>query len=348
MTELPQAFLSQMAAQLKGEMAAFLRTYDEPYQRGLRVNPWKRPTLLPDDCGERVPWEENGHYLALTSTAGADVLHEAGAWYLQEPSAMLPAAVLNAQPGEHVLDLCAAPGGKSTQSGLRMGGQGVLVCNEPVWERAKILSQNIERMGIPNALVVSAYPDQLAQRWPEAFDAIQVDAPCSGEGMFRRHPETRAEWSPESPAGCAKRQAEILDRAAEMLRPGFSIHLYISARWPGGRTGSCGSAPCLRPPHRTQDNSSRSSIYTLWPPRPDPWGGDSVPAFWKDRRSRTPADRSNESPPGVTGCSDSQWPVLSRTGRREKSEISLALLRKSEMGRIQGMSFPFSFLLRTE
>ena len=100
MTELPQAFLSQMAAQLKGEMAAFLRTYDEPYQRGLRVNPWKRPTLLPDDCGERVPWEENGHYLALTSTAGADVLHEAGAWYLQEPSAMLPAAVLNAQPGE--------------------------------------------------------------------------------------------------------------------------------------------------------------------------------------------------------------------------------------------------------
>ena len=132
------------------------------------------------------------------------------------------------------------------------------------------------------------------------------------------------------------------------VRPGFSIHLYISARWPGGRTGSCGSAPCLRPPHRTQDNSSRSSIYTLWPPRPDPWGGDSVPAFWKDRRSRTPADRSNESPPGVTGCSDSQWPVLSRTGRREKSEISLALLRKSEMGRIQGMSFPFSFLLRTE
>ena len=92
MTELPQAFLSQMAAQLKGEMAAFLRTYDEPYQRGLRVNPWKRPTLLPDDCGERVPWEENGHYLALTSTAGADVLHEAGAWYLQEPSAMLPAS----------------------------------------------------------------------------------------------------------------------------------------------------------------------------------------------------------------------------------------------------------------
>ena len=100
MTELPQAFLSQMAAQLKGEMAAFLRTYDEPYQRGLRVNPWKRPTRLPEDCGERVPWEENGHYLALTSTAGADVLHEAGAWYLQEPSAMAPAELLDVQVGD--------------------------------------------------------------------------------------------------------------------------------------------------------------------------------------------------------------------------------------------------------
>ena len=143
MTELPQAFLSQMAAQLKGEMAAFLRTYDEPYQRGLRVNPWKRPTRLPDDCGERVPWEENGHYLALTSTAGADVLHEAGAWYLQEPSAMLPAAVLNAQPGEHVLDLCAAPGGKSTLLAQYLTDECLLVSNEIVRQRAQILNENI-------------------------------------------------------------------------------------------------------------------------------------------------------------------------------------------------------------
>lgn len=133
---------------------------------------------------------------------------------------MLPAAVLNPQKGEKVLDLCAAPGGKTTQLALRLAGTGLIVCNEPVGKRAQILSRNVERMGIPNALVVSAMPRQLADRWPGGFDAVQVDAPCSGEGMFRRHPETRDEWTPESPAGCAKRQAEILDCAAEMVRPG--------------------------------------------------------------------------------------------------------------------------------
>lgn len=122
---------------------------------------------------------------------------------------MLPGRRAERAAGEHVLDLCAAPGGKSTQSGLRMGGQGVLVCNEPVWERAKILSQNIERMGIPNALVVSAYPDQLAQRWPEAFDAIQVDAPCSGEGhgsaVIRKHARNgRPKAPPDAPSGRRK------------------------------------------------------------------------------------------------------------------------------------------------
>ena len=177
-------------------------------------------THLPEGLLEAVPWEPTGHYLSLDSKAGADILHEAGAWYLQEPSAMIPAAVLNAQPGEHILDLCAAPGGKTTQNALRMAGQGMIVCNEPIGDRARILSRNVERMGVTNAIVVSAWPEKLADVWPEAFDAIQCDAPCSGEGMFRRHPETRDEWNPESPAGCAKRQGDILDSAAVMLRPG--------------------------------------------------------------------------------------------------------------------------------
>jgi len=216
---LPQEFIDRMAAQLGDELPAFLRTYEEPYQRGIRLNPFKAATE-PEGMLDDVPWEPTGHYLSMESRAGASVLHEAGAWYLQEPSAMIPAAVLSPVPGEHVLDLCAAPGGKTTQLGLRMAGRGTLVCNEPIHDRAKILSRNVERMGLPNAVVVSAWPEQLAKAWPEAFDAIQCDAPCSGEGMFRRHPETREEWSPESPAGCAKRQGDILDSAAAMLRPG--------------------------------------------------------------------------------------------------------------------------------
>ena len=222
MNDLPQAFIDRMAVQLGSELPAFLRTYEEPYQRGIRLNPCKPvgAAALPDGLLEPVPWEPTGHYLSLDSRAGAEILHEAGAWYLQEPSAMIPAAVLNAQPGERILDLCAAPGGKATQNALPMQGQGTIVCNEPVADRARILSRNVERMGIPNVIVVSAWPEKLAAIWPEAFDAIQCDAPCSGEGMFRRHPESRDEWNEESPAGCAKRQGDILDSAALMLRPG--------------------------------------------------------------------------------------------------------------------------------
>ncbi len=222
MNDLPQAFIDRMAVQLGSELPAFLRTYEEPYQRGIRLNPCKPvgAAALPDGLLEPVPWEPTGHYLSLDSRAGAEILHEAGAWYLQEPSAMIPAAVLNAQPGKRILDLCAAPGGKTTQNALRMQGQGTIVCNEPIADRARILSRNVERMGIPNAIVVSAWPEKLAAIWPEAFDAIQCDAPCSGEGMFRRHPESRDEWNEESPAGCAKRQGDILDSAALMLRPG--------------------------------------------------------------------------------------------------------------------------------
>lgn len=223
MNELPQAFVKRMEALLQDEAAAFFRSYDEPYWRGLRLNPMKPVDVPLPDLLDAVPWEPQGYYLATASTAGALPLHEAGAYYLQEPSAMLPGAVLNPQPGEKVLDLCAAPGGKSTQLALRMKGQGLLVCNEPVPKRAQILSRNVERMGITNALVVSSLPGPLAQRWPGGFDAVQVDAPCSGEGMFRRHPETRQEWTEDSPAGCAKRQAEILDCAAVLVRPGGRI-----------------------------------------------------------------------------------------------------------------------------
>ncbi len=221
MMDLPEAFLSRMAERLGAEYEDFLRSYEEPACRGLRMNPLKRAEgeALPA-LGQAVPWERDAWYVPPDTDAGARPLHEAGAYYMQEPSAMLPAAVLAPVPGERVLDLCAAPGGKTTQLGARLAGQGLLVANEPVMKRCQILSRNVERMGLTNALVVCATPDQLAARWPEGFDAVQVDAPCSGEGMFRRHPETRAEWTADAPAGCAKRQGEILDSAAALTRPG--------------------------------------------------------------------------------------------------------------------------------
>lgn len=136
---------------------------------------------------------------------------------------MAPVTLLDVKPGMRVLDLCAAPGGKTTQIADALGADGLLVCNEPVPSRAKILSRNVERMGVANALVVSADPEKLAPLWPNAYDAILVDAPCSGEGMFRRHPETRTEWNESSPEGCAERQKRILSCAVQMLAPGGTL-----------------------------------------------------------------------------------------------------------------------------
>ena len=133
---------------------------------------------------------------------------------------MAPAVLLAPQPGEKILDLCAAPGGKTTQIAGKMAGKGLLVCNEIHPKRAKILSQNVERMGISNALVLNEAPAALAQRFPGFFDRILVDAPCSGEGMFRKEAAAVADWTEELVDMCARRQGEILDAAAKMLRPG--------------------------------------------------------------------------------------------------------------------------------
>ncbi len=193
---LPNAFLERIRGQLGDGLPAFLCACEAPFLRGIRFHPLKMTAgLMADDLLERIPWAEDAYFLRQDSAAGTEVAHEAGAFYLQEPSAMIPAAVMDARPGEKILDLCAAPGGKSTQLGCSMRGEGILIANEPVPKRAQILSRNIERMGIPNAVVTCAMPSQLAARFDGFFDGVMVDAPCSGEGMFRRHPETRAEWS---------------------------------------------------------------------------------------------------------------------------------------------------------
>ena len=167
-----------------------------------------------------LPWAAYGFWYPSEERPGLHPWHEAGLYYLQEPSAMAPAELLGVEPGLRVLDLCAAPGGKSTQLAAKMRGQGLLVCNEYHPKRAKILSQNVERMAISNALVLQETPERLAKRFPGWFHRVLVDAPCSGEGMFRKEAAALEDWSPELVEMCARRQAGILDAAAELLAPG--------------------------------------------------------------------------------------------------------------------------------
>jgi NOL1/NOP2/sun family putative RNA methylase len=216
---LPTEFLTRMQRLLGPEYADFLAAYDRPLQKGLRFGRKSAPQALPFGLTP-VPWAENGFAYDPETRPGKHPYHEAGLYYLQEPSAMAPAALLRPQPGDRVLDLCAAPGGKSTQLANYLAGDGLLVSNEINPKRAKILSRNIERMGIGNALVLNMHPRDLEARFVGFFDKIMVDAPCSGEGMFRKEAAASEDWSQATVEMCATRQKEILRSAAKMLRPG--------------------------------------------------------------------------------------------------------------------------------
>ncbi len=226
--KLPEAFIKRMKTRLgEEEFSAFLAAHEgEPY-KGVRVNTLK---LTPEEFQkifpypiERVEWEPNGFYTTEKKTGGHPY-HFAGLFYSQEPSAMCAAPLLEVKPCERVLDLCSAPGGKGTRLAADLQGQGLIVLNEPVPARAKILSQNVERMGIKNGVVTSEYPETLAKKFPEYFDKIMVDAPCSGEGMFRKNAqEAISEWSEENVALCAERQKDILESAVKMLARGGKL-----------------------------------------------------------------------------------------------------------------------------
>ena len=224
---LPIEFLDRMEKMLGSEYRAFLESYENNEYKALRFNPLKGDSeeLTKKYIFELSPvaWEKNGFYYGQEDKPGKHPYHEAGVYYIQEPSAMAPVHFLEPKAGETILDLCAAPGGKSTQIGCRMMGKGLLITNEIHPQRAKILSENIERMGIPNAIVLNETPARLSERFGCFFDKILVDAPCSGEGMFRKNEEAQAEWSTENVRLCADRQDEILDCAADMLKPGGRI-----------------------------------------------------------------------------------------------------------------------------
>ncbi len=215
---LPQGFLDRMKHQLGEEYPQFLRSLERPRAVALRFAPGKECSL--PFVGEPVPWEPLGRYYDPDSRPGLHPYHEAGVYYLQEASAMAPVTLLQPQPGERICDLCAAPGGKSTQIAGRLQGRGFLLSNEYSPKRAKILSRNIERMGIANALVTNETPEHLAQKMPGFFDRVLIDAPCSGEGMFRKEEAAVTDWSQETVEMCARRQREILEQGALLVRPG--------------------------------------------------------------------------------------------------------------------------------
>jgi len=217
---LPEAFLNRMKIQLGAEYEDFLKSLERPRAVALRFNPLKGMQPELPFVQAPVPWEPEGFYYDPETRPGLHVYHEAGVYYLQEASAMAPVALLDPQPGERVCDLCAAPGGKTTQIAGRMKGEGFLLCNEINPKRAKILSRNIERMAVANALVTNEHPANLAKKYPGFFDRVLVDAPCSGEGMFRKEEAAVTDWSQETVEMCARRQAEILDSAACLVRPG--------------------------------------------------------------------------------------------------------------------------------
>ncbi len=223
MQKLPIQFEEEMQHLLGDEYEAFLASYDKKPNSGLRVNTKK---IEPEEFCEKLPyalesvtWISNG-FRYNEETMSKDPYYYAGLYYLQEPSAMTPADRLNPQPGDFVLDLCAAPGGKATELGARLQGKGLLVANDISNSRAKALLKNLELMGIPNIYVTSEDPQKLLNHFPEFFDKILVDAPCSGEGMFRKEPKMISFWEQQGPEYYSAIQKELILQAADMLRPG--------------------------------------------------------------------------------------------------------------------------------
>ena len=222
MIDLPQAFKERMKCVLGDSFQAFLSSYERQPYKAIRVNTLKISVedfkKISPFALSPVPWEQNGFYVT-ENKAGKTVHHAGGLYYVQEPSAMSAAPKLGVKSGERVLDLCSAPGGKGTQLAQSMRGGGIIVLNEINMQRAKILSQNVERLGITNAAVISESPERVAEHFEGYFDKVLVDAPCSGEGMFLKEESAVKEWSVENVAACALRQAHILDCAERALKP---------------------------------------------------------------------------------------------------------------------------------
>ena len=222
---LPPEFVNTVDSLLKGDAPQFWQAMaDRPLSIGLRINPKKAGiNLLKQEISADfipLPWEKNGYQVHQAEGLGKHPFHAAGMYYLQEPSAMVPVSILDPQPGERVLDLCAAPGGKTTQIESKMSGEGYIVANDPNPHRVQALGRNVERWGARNISILSETPQRLVDHFGQYFDRVLVDAPCSGEGTFRTHPGEIKKWSPRLSQRLAANQDEILWFAGKLVRPG--------------------------------------------------------------------------------------------------------------------------------
>lgn len=221
---LPETFKARMQASMGEEYESFLESYNERPYAGLRINRLKLNTddyaSLSGEHLEPVPWCPDGLYYDGSKAYSKNPLYHAGLYYIQEPSAMFPAQTLPVEAGDRVLDMCAAPGGKSTALAAKLGGSGVLVSNDISASRAKALLKNIEASGVRNAVVLTEDPVKLAPAFTEWFDKILIDAPCSGEGMFRKEPSMMKAWERSGPDFFSKLQKQIVDCGVKMLAPG--------------------------------------------------------------------------------------------------------------------------------
>lgn len=312
---LPIEFEKKMKAFLGDEWDDFLYSYDNNRFQALRFNtlkvqsPEERMRILKTlkiSSDKKVSWANEAYYFDENVRPGKHPYHEMGLYYIQEPSAMSAAALLAPKPGMRVLDLCAAPGGKSTQLATYLGDSGLLVSNEINTQRCRILSQNIERMGIKNAIVTNEDSFVLASHFPGFFNAIQVDAPCSGEGMFRKLPEAIEQWSMENVAICAERQKEILDNAAVMLKPGGTI-VYSTCTFSKEENEDVIEYFLERHPDFTLEEMER-----FWPHKVDGEGhfvaklvrrgcvDTDLKADRKTKKNKNSKNRKNETKPALT------------------------------------------------
>ncbi len=312
---LPIEFEKKMKAFLGNEWDDFLYSYDNNRFQALRFNTLKVQSqeermrilkTLKISSDKKVSWADEAYYFDENVRPGKHPYHEMGLYYIQEPSAMSAAALLAPKPGMRVLDLCAAPGGTSTQLATYLGDSGLLVSNEINTQRSRILSQNIERMGIKNAIVTNEDSFVLASHFPGFFNAIQVDAPCSGEGMFRKLPEAIEQWSMENVAICAARQKEILDNAAVMLKPGGTI-VYSTCTFSREENEDVIECFLERHPDFTLEEMER-----FWPHKVDGEGhfvaklvrrgcvDTDLKADRKTKKNKNSKNRKNETKPALT------------------------------------------------